>query len=313
MDGGRDDLIKDTFGMNLFFGVSWYNEGKHLKPVFMNPDCFGRPYREIHAMAAWFSKVFKSKEAAPPPPEVGSNPPMPDWAYDEDEAEEVPRRIIDPPVIVEEEAMSGWSEEIRIKARLSSTESACIFMVDRPVLEGYSFWCPDLDTAYSSSPLADRLFQVGGVGTVLLHHMTVTVQGDGSGVHTWEEGAKLLGAAIREHLKSGKPVVHPEILEQMPSEEEIAKQIQKVIDEEINPGIAAHSGVITLNRVEGNTVFITMGGGCQGCAASAITLRQGIHQAFRAHVPEVGAILDETDHSAGENPFFKELPAGMGA
>lgn len=265
-------------------------------------------------MAAWFSKVFKSKEAAPPPPESDSNPPMPDWAFDEeDELEEEPRRIIDPPVVVEEEELSGWSEEIRIKAMLSTMESACIFMVDRPVLEGYSFWCPDRDTAYSCSPLADRLFQIDGVGTVLLHNMTVTVQGDGSGAHTWEEGAKLIGAAIREHLKSGKPVVHPEVLEEIPPEAEIAERIQKVIDEQINPGIAAHSGVITLNRVEGNTVFITMGGGCQGCAASTITLRQGIHKAFRDHVPEVGAILDETDHSAGENPFYKEIPAGMGA
>jgi len=88
--------------------------------------------------------------------------------------------------------------------------------------------------------------------------------------------------------------------------------LQKVVDEQLNPGIAAHSGVITLNRVEGNTAYITMGGGCQGCAASTITLRNGIEGAFRDAVPEVGAILDETDHTAGTNPFFRELPAGMG-
>ncbi len=263
-------------------------------------------------MAAWFSKVFKPKGAEAPPIATGVNPPMPDWAIDDDEEDElVPRQIINPPILVDEEEMSGWSEDIRIKAKLSNIESACVFMVDRPILDGFSFWCPDKDFAYGSSPLAAAIFDVGGVGSVLLHNMTVTVTGDGSGVHTWEEGARLIGAVIREFLQSGKPVVQPEVLANIPPEEEIARRIQKVIDEEINPGIASHSGVITLNRVEGNTVFITMGGGCQGCAASTITLRQGIHQAFRTHVPEVGGILDETDHSAGMNPFFKELPAGM--
>jgi Fe-S cluster biogenesis protein NfuA len=55
-----------------------------------------------------------------------------------------------------------------------------------------------------------------------------------------------------------------------------------------------------------------MGGGCQGCAASSITLRQGVEQSFRAAVPHLGALLDETDHTAGANPFFTELPVGMG-
>ena len=80
---------------------------------------------------------------------------------------------------------------------------------------------------------------------------------------------------------------------------------------EINPGIASHSGVVTLERIVGNSVFLTMGGGCQGCAASEITLRQGIHNTFRSAVPQIGGIFDVTDHAAGSNPFYSELPAGM--
>ena len=89
-------------------------------------------------------------------------------------------------------------------------------------------------------------------------------------------------------------------------------ELQRVIDEEINPGIASHSGVITLNRVNGNTIYITMGGGCQGCAASSVTLRSGVEGSFRKEVPQLGAVLDETDHQSGVNPFFREMPAGMG-
>lgn len=91
----------------------------------------------------------------------------------------------------------------------------------------------------------------------------------------------------------------------IPSEEELRRQVARVIDEEINPGIAAHSGVITLEAVRGNSVYIRMGGGCQGCAASEITLRQGIDALVREKVPEVGAIIDVTDHAAGRSPYFR--------
>jgi Fe-S cluster biogenesis protein NfuA len=47
-----------------------------------------------------------------------------------------------------------------------------------------------------------------------------------------------------------------------------------------------------------------MGGGCQGCSAADLTLKQGIHTSFRKAVPMVGAIFDETDHTAGLNPYF---------
>ena len=100
-------------------------------------------------------------------------------------------------------------------------------------------------------------------------------------------------------------------MKDLPDSEAIEATLQKVIDTQINPGIAAHSGSIKLDRVEGNTAYIEMMGGCQGCAASDITLRQGIHQAFREAVPQVGAILDTTDHGAGTNPYFTEMPVGM--
>ncbi len=43
------------------------------------------------------------------------------------------------------------------------------------------------------------------------------------------------------------------------------------------------------------------GGGCQGCAVSAITLQDGIKAAILANVPEITEVLDSTDHGAGEN------------
>ena len=54
----------------------------------------------------------------------------------------------------------------------------------------------------------------------------------------------------------------------------------------------------------GIRAVVTMGGGCQGCAVSAITLREGIEAAIKEAIPEVTEIQDGTDHDAGENPYF---------
>ena len=264
-------------------------------------------------MPAWFSKVFEENADAPASPEVT---PAPDAVLPEESHEEEswqPRRIVSAPLIHEESgAEENTGDSVRIKAKLSEREKQLVFYVNRPVLEGYSLQCKEEDTAYQLSPLASSIFSVGSVTGVTLHDSTVTVQCEFGLRAPLEEQAREIGVQIREHLRSGIPTVSPDFMEAMPAEDEIRDGLQRVIDQEINPGIAAHSGNIELTRVTGNTAYITMGGGCQGCAASSITLRQGVEQAFRSAVPTLGLLLDETDHAAGSNPFFAELPVGMG-
>ena len=84
----------------------------------------------------------------------------------------------------------------------------------------------------------------------------------------------------------------------------LAERVKTVLDSEINPAIASHGGSITLVGVEGTEIYLEMGGGCQGCAMSRMTLRQGVERMVRQAVPEVTVIHDVTDHESGENPFF---------
>ncbi|HEX2190524.1 MAG TPA: NifU family protein [Longimicrobiaceae bacterium] len=84
----------------------------------------------------------------------------------------------------------------------------------------------------------------------------------------------------------------------------LADRVQAVFDEMVNPRIAAHGGAVELVDVEENNVYIRMSGGCQGCSASAATLRMGIERTLREEIPEVGEIMDVTDHAAGTNPYF---------
>ena len=47
-----------------------------------------------------------------------------------------------------------------------------------------------------------------------------------------------------------------------------------------------------------------MSGGCQGCASSQVTLRQGVEIMVRNVAPEVVEIVDATDHAAGKTPYY---------
>ena len=85
----------------------------------------------------------------------------------------------------------------------------------------------------------------------------------------------------------------------------LAERVKTVLETEINPAIASHGGTITLVGVEDTEIYLEMGGGCQGCAMSRMTLRQGVERMVRQAVPEVTVIHDITDHASGENPFFE--------
>ena len=84
----------------------------------------------------------------------------------------------------------------------------------------------------------------------------------------------------------------------------LAQRVQKVIDERIAPSLAGHGGWVELLQVDGDAAVIQFGGGCQGCGMSQVTLKEGIESAILQEVPEIKRVLDNTDHTSGENPFY---------
>jgi Fe/S biogenesis protein NfuA len=86
--------------------------------------------------------------------------------------------------------------------------------------------------------------------------------------------------------------------------EELKTRVQELIDTMINPAVAGHGGFVELVDVQDNRVYLQMGGGCQGCGAADVTLKQGIERLIKEEIPEVAEVLDATDHSAGSNPYY---------
>ena len=188
---------------------------------------------------------------------------------------------------------------VKITGEPSEQGDRCRFLVDRAVLPGESAFFGDPQAA-ETSPLAGELLKMPGVESVLIADNAVTVTAS-YGVD-WP--ALGIGNVIRKHLGSGAPVVSPQYFEEIPAEGDLKWAIADLLNREINPAVAQHGGFVELIDVKKNNVFIRMGGGCQGCGAADVTLRQGIEKAIRGLVPRVGEILDTTDHAAGRNPYY---------
>ena len=83
-----------------------------------------------------------------------------------------------------------------------------------------------------------------------------------------------------------------------------ADRLTALLNNHVNPSLAAHGGYVELVKVQDSKAYLLMGGGCQGCAMSAATLHQGVAAIVMQHVPEIVDVIDVTDHNAGENPFY---------
>jgi Fe-S cluster biogenesis protein NfuA len=184
----------------------------------------------------------------------------------------------------------------------TANPAVCRFTVDRPVYPGGSAYFASAEAA-RLSPLALKLFEVTVVQNVLIAENQVTVTK--AGFDPWPTIGKQIGAKIREHIASGEPPVTAEFERGIPSESELRKKVQTLLEREINPALGMHGGWVQLIDVKRNSVYLRLGGGCQGCGAADVTLKQGIEKSIRELIPEVGEILDTTDHAAGRNPYYQ--------
>ena len=86
---------------------------------------------------------------------------------------------------------------------------------------------------------------------------------------------------------------------------EVPQRVIQVLEEQINPAIAAHGGNAELVAIEDSIAYLRLSGGCQGCGLASVTLSQGIEVAILDSVPEITEVVDVTDHASGANPYYE--------
>lgn len=195
------------------------------------------------------------------------------------------------------------STAIKITAELTPDPQICRFILDCDILPDKTLGCRNPETA-QGAPLFEALFAIDGVREALVSGNVVTIAK--SNEESWQILGKSIGAAIRQVLASDKAPIPSDWEKKPPSEERIHDEVEKIIAARINPGVSAHGGKVELVDVKGTSVYLRLSGGCQGCGAANVTLKQGIEKAIRAKIPEVTEVIDVTDHSSGKTPFYKQ-------
>lgn len=186
----------------------------------------------------------------------------------------------------------------RIRARPSEHDPTIMrFVLDDALTRGADIALRPADAA--ERPLAAALFAIDGVAQA--HVSGATVQVRRSPGADWGRLKHPVAQAIREVLdRSDCPLGSA----QRAAEPDRLCLVQDLLDRHANPAIAAHGGRVSVERVEGARVFLRFAGGCQGCAASSRTLRDGIESILRGRLSWLGDIVDVTDHAAGTDPYY---------
>ncbi|MFT7517623.1 MAG: Fe-S cluster biogenesis protein NfuA [Myxococcota bacterium] len=197
------------------------------------------------------------------------------------------------------------SEEttIRITAEPQVIPSNCLFRVASNMFVG-CLYTSDKEWSAEWVPLAGHLFDsVENLKGVRISNGEVLIS-MASTPSDWRDVARAAGSAIREHLGAGKAAVKSGALEAQQGDDLLRQRAQAVIDETLNPNLASHGGWVEIQASDAKELYITMGGGCQGCGSAAMTMKQGVEVGIRDAVPEIEGIHDATDHNSGANPYM---------
>ncbi|MEM9319624.1 MAG: NifU family protein [Pseudomonadota bacterium] len=164
------------------------------------------------------------------------------------------------------------------------------FLPGQAVLDAGTADFPSAETT-DASPLAQRLFAVGGVTGVFFGTDFITVTK--LEAHDWDHLRPALLGAIMEHFQSGAPVMVGETsaggghAEHDGDDAVVVGQIKELLDTRVRPAVAQDGGDITFHGFDRGVVYLHMQGACAGCPSSTLTLKMGIENLLRHYIPEV--------------------------
>ena len=168
--------------------------------------------------------------------------------------------------------MSDTTTRLRIRVQHSPLDPDTLcFLLDAPIQREGGIFCfegPD-----ESAPLAVALFAVPGVRRLEVAGPAIHVYKTTAA--RWDDMKAPIAAAIRAAMGSSQAPLGNRALAEASDGDADARMLAKVrvlLDDRINPSIASHGGQISAERVTDRTVYLRMSGGCQGCAASQLTL-----------------------------------------
>lgn len=195
---------------------------------------------------------------------------------------------------------------VTVYAEMTPNPSTMKFVANKYLLiTGDSAEFASKNDAKGFSPLAEELFNFPFVKNVFLAANFVTVTKTDN--VPWDFITMELREFVKNWISEGK-----DVLIQMPAPKTVVEdkegQITKVyepseyddaiknlLDEYVRPAVENDGGAIDFRGYDNGTVTVVLKGSCAGCPSSTATLKGGIENLLKSHLPEVKEVVAENE------------------
>lgn len=161
-----------------------------------------------------------------------------------------------------------------------------------------------MEEAKGFSPLAEELFKFPFVDGVFIASNFVTITKTDN--LSWDFITMELREFVKNWIADGKDVLiampsktAPSTSEDKPakvySPSEYDDAIRNLLEEYVAPAVANDGGAIEFRGYENGTVSVLLRGSCAGCPSSTATLKGGIENLLKQHLPEVKEVVAENE------------------
>jgi len=172
------------------------------------------------------------------------------------------------------------------------------------LMQGDSAEFNSLSEAKGFSPIAEALFEFPFVNSVFMTANFVTIAKTDN--VSWDFIAMELREFVRNWIADGKEVLirMPEAKPKVSTDEskplknfdptEFDDPIRALLDEYVRPAVEGDGGAIDFVGFEDGIVTVALRGSCSGCPSSTATLKGGIENLLKQHLPEVKEVVAES-------------------
>ena len=142
------------------------------------------------------------------------------------------------------------------------------------------------------SVLANELFKIKGIENILFYKNCISIN---KNEYTWDQLKASILKVISNHINSGLPAIEKEEsnlseIDNINFEEgdlKVVNMINSILSTKIRPAIIQDGGDVKFIKYESGTAYLSLKGSCAGCPSATVTLKNGIENMLKHHIPEV--------------------------
>ena len=142
------------------------------------------------------------------------------------------------------------------------------------------------------SVLADELFKIKGIENILFNKNCISIN---KNQYTWDQLKASILQVISNHISSGLPAIEKEEgnlseLNNVNYDDDdlkVVSMINGILLSKVRPAIMQDGGDVKFIKYENGTVYLSLKGSCAGCPSATVTLKNGIENMLKHHIPEV--------------------------